>query len=73
MVDALKNHFTQKDYEFLYSFKSGEPDWSLASNDTLHHLPAVKWKLLNIQKMPEKKRLDSLAILEEIMTNWLEG
>lgn len=71
MLGALKGHFTQKDYDFLASFKSGDPNWELAPSDNLHRLPAVQWKLLNIKKMPPKKREASLAILEGVMSDWL--
>lgn len=29
MLNALKAHFTQNDYDFLMSFKRGDPDWSI--------------------------------------------
>ncbi len=73
MLQALRAHFTQNDYDFLYSFKSGSPDWSLAPSATFNRLPAIKWKLLNIQKMADKKRSESLSILEKTMTDWLKG
>lgn len=71
MLGALKGHFTQKNYDFLASFKSGDPNWELAPSDNLHRLPAVQWKLLNIKKMPPKKREASLTILEGVMSDWL--
>jgi len=73
MLGALKAHFTQKDYDFLYSFKSGRPVWSLAPSPTFEHLPAIQWKLHNIQRMPAKKRAESLTKLEITMSHWLEG
>ena len=73
MLAALKAHFTQRDYDFLYSFKSGSPVWSLAPSSTFEHLPAIKWKLQNIQRMPDKKRAESLTKLETTMSHWLEG
>ena len=71
MLNALKTHFTQQDYDFLASFKSGDPQWDLAPSDNLHRLPAVQWKLLNIQKMSSGKRKKSLATLESAMSDWL--
>lgn len=71
MLNALKAHFTQNDYDFLASFKSGDPQWDLARSDNLHRLPAVQWKLLNIQKMSSGKREKSLATLESTMSDWL--
>lgn len=73
MSKALKKHFTQNDFDFLYSFKSGQPDWNLAPSVTFARLPAIQWKLLNIQKMPDKKREETLNTLEMTMADWLVG
>lgn len=71
MIQELKNNFTQKDYDFILSFKKGSPDWSIACNDRIQYLPAVQWKLLNICKMSERKKLESIKFLEKTMTQWL--
>lgn len=71
MLRALKAHFTQVDYDFLMSFKHGEPDWSLAPNQNIQELPAVKWKLLNIQKMPQKKHTETIVKLESALNHWI--
>lgn len=71
MLQGLKDNFTQQDYEFLISFKKGEPIWSLACSEQIQYLPAVQWKLLNIRKMPKQKHLDSVNSLEKTMNHWL--
>jgi predicted nucleotidyltransferase component of viral defense system len=71
MISALKSQFTQKDFDFLKSIKEGAPNWDLAPNEKIQHFPAVKWKLINIQKMPEKKHKIALSKLEEIMLDWI--
>lgn len=71
MVAALKAQFTRRDYDFLMSFKSGQPDWSLAPEEQVQHLPAVKWKLQNIGRMPEDKHTQTLAKLEAVLTEWV--
>ncbi len=48
MLSTLKTHFTQQDFDFLMSFKRGEPDWNLAPEPHIQNLPAVQWKLRNI-------------------------
>ncbi|EAO4077201.1 nucleotidyl transferase AbiEii/AbiGii toxin family protein [Salmonella enterica] len=72
MVTALKAHFTQRDYDFLMSFKSGQPDWSLAPEEQIQHLPAVKWKLQNIGRIPEDKHIRALAKLEVVLAEWIK-
>ena len=38
---------------FLLSFKRGDPDWGLFPVAGLRGLPAVRWKLLNINNLKE--------------------
>jgi len=71
MVNSLKAQFTQSDFDFLYSFKSGEPNLEIAPHQQIQHLPAVQWKLLNINKMSVAKRARSLALLKATMDDWL--
>lgn len=73
MIQGLKDNFTQQDYEFLLSFKKGEPNWSIACSEQIEHLPAVQWKLLNIRKMPKQKHLESVNLLEKTMYQWIRN
>ncbi|MBT0727996.1 nucleotidyl transferase AbiEii/AbiGii toxin family protein [Rosenbergiella australiborealis] len=71
MVTALKAQFTQRDYDFLMSFKRGQPDWDLAPEEQIQHLPAVKWKLLNIRRMPKEKCVQALEKLDAVLAEWI--
>jgi len=71
MLDVLKEHFTQQDFDFLMSFKRGTPDWKLAPESHIQNLPAVQWKLRNIGMMSEEKRAQSLEKLEGILEKWV--
>lgn len=71
MLDVLKEHFTQQDFDFLMSFKRGTPDWKLAPESHIQNLPAVQWKLRNIGRMSEEKRAQSLEKLEGILEKWV--
>lgn len=55
--------------QFLISFKQGNPDWELLPVPVLKDLPAVQWKLKNIQHLltqdpakhaQQQKRLESI-------------
>lgn len=37
MLQSLKAQFTQSDFDFLYSFKSGEPDWTLSPHSHIQN------------------------------------
>lgn len=71
MINSLKLQFTQADFDFLHSFKSGTPNWSLAPHEKIQHLPAVQWKLHNINSMPAERRATALTVLEKTMHSWL--
>jgi predicted nucleotidyltransferase component of viral defense system len=49
--DTIQQRLTDDERKFLLSFEMGEPDWKLFPHSVLKYLPAIKWKLLNIQKL----------------------
>jgi len=67
LIQLIKKNLTQDEKDFLISFKRGEPDWNLLDVKGVENLPAVKWKLLNIQKMDEGKRGEFVEKLRESM------
>jgi hypothetical protein len=52
-VDSL---ITKRDRDFLVSFFDGSPDWQLFKFPEAQNLPAVKWKLQNLNKMDKAKK-----------------
>ena len=68
LVKEINAGFTDNDRAFLLSFKSAEPDWSLFPHEKIKDLPAVKWKLANIEKLKAKnpdKHAEQLKALGE--------
>ena len=51
LIRMIENKITDEDKKFLLSFESGKPDWNLFPLEILKDLPAIKWKLLNIQQL----------------------
>lgn len=51
LISSIEQRLTENDKQFLLSFEMGEPKWNLSPHELLKDLPAVKWKLLNIQKL----------------------
>ena len=71
LVQDINSGWTDNDRDFLLSFKRGEPDWSLYPHENLQNMPAVKWKLLNIQKLIKQnsdKHMEQLKALEDRLT-----
>jgi predicted nucleotidyltransferase component of viral defense system len=66
LVGDLQKILTPQDRKFLMTFMTGEPNWSLFPLP-VQHLPAIKWKLQNINTLKEKnpdkhkKVLDALT------------
>ena len=56
LVRRIKSGFTDDDKELLFSIKRGAPKWDLLKIPDVEKLPAVKWKLQNIEKLKEGKR-----------------
>jgi hypothetical protein len=72
MLIALQSNFTNQDIHFLLSFKAGKPDWDLFDVPTIANLPAVRWKLMNIQKLEQnsEKHKEQLAKLSTVLDEW---
>ncbi len=54
LIDTISERLTDKDKKFLVSFEIGEPQWDLFPYDVLKDLPAIKWKLINIQRLKKE-------------------
>lgn len=75
MMTALQAHFTEKDREFLLSFKQGNPDWALFDYPNAEGLPAIRWKLQNIAQLAKNrdKYTEQLSKLEVVLDRWLHS
>lgn len=67
LISAVRAALTGDDRKFLLSVKRKEPDWSLLGLPDIDKLPAVRWKLQNLDRMSAKKHKEVLDRLEEIL------
>lgn len=67
LIQTILNDLTDDERQFLMSFKQGEPDWSLVSLANIDKLPAILWKLENIKKIPQEKKLSYQDKLKQIL------
>ncbi len=51
LLKSIHNSLTTTDREFLLSFFNATPDWDIIQIPNLNKLPAVKWKLQNLEKL----------------------
>nr|WP_286985643.1 nucleotidyl transferase AbiEii/AbiGii toxin family protein [Halomonas sp.] len=69
LLTRMGQLMTDEDVRFLLSFKQGAPDWALLPLTGVDRLPAVRWKLANIQRMTPDKHRQSLVLLEQALGN----
>lgn len=51
LLESICNALTTADKKFLLSFFNAAPDWDIIQIPNLNKLPAVKWKLQNLEKL----------------------
>ena len=68
---SLKSFFTAHDAKFLLSVKRNEPDWTLFAHPDAADLPAVKWKMLNLNRMPKARHKAAVEKLESVLKDWV--
>lgn len=67
LIRLIRHGLKNKDKEFLLSLKAGEPKWELFPVSHAQHLPAVRWKCINIAKMTNEKRREAKDKLENVL------
>ncbi|HEX5055764.1 MAG TPA: nucleotidyl transferase AbiEii/AbiGii toxin family protein [Gammaproteobacteria bacterium] len=67
LIQQINARLTADDKAFLLSVKRGDPKWELFDHAGVEQLPAVRWKLQNIQNMNTQKRQKMLERLSEIL------
>lgn len=67
LIYEINRALTDDQKTFLLSFKAGSPEWRLLGIAHAVDLPAVRWKLKNLQNMTEGSREKAYAALEIIL------
>ena len=58
---------TDDERSFIISVKQGEPKWDLLGLQHVENMPAIRWKLQNIQRMDRKKHAAALGKLLAVL------
>jgi predicted nucleotidyltransferase component of viral defense system len=69
LIAEIGGKMPQAHKDFLVEFKRGEPDWSLLGVPGAADLPAVRWKQINLDKLPAEQRAKLVAQLEQVLRN----
>tara|TARA_R110002096_G_scaffold377631_2_gene571452 strand:- start:4590 stop:5507 length:918 start_codon:yes stop_codon:yes gene_type:complete len=67
LAQRINEYLTDKQRQFLMSFKARKPDWALLGVEKAQSLPAVKWKMINLNKMSDQKHETAMKKLEEVL------
>ena len=51
LIEKINESLTEEDKKLIYGFEKGNPDWEIFPYKVIKDLPAVQWKLLNINKL----------------------
>ena len=67
LVTRIHSMLNDEYKRFLMLFKQGNPDWGLLGLDGVSKLPAVQWKLYNLNQMSASRRKMAVEKLEKIL------
>jgi predicted nucleotidyltransferase component of viral defense system len=68
LISTIPELISEKDRDFLISFVEGSPEWELCDIKALKDLPAVKWRLLNIERLKKENMEKHNKMIEELKT-----
>ncbi|HUZ61430.1 MAG TPA: nucleotidyl transferase AbiEii/AbiGii toxin family protein [Hanamia sp.] len=70
LLKQIHETMTGNERQFLLGFKSREPDWNLLGLENvtaISQLPSVRWKIMNLEKMPDKKHKEAVDKLKDVL------
>ena len=66
LIKKINTYLNDIDKKFLVSFFEGKPDWNLFRESHAQELPAIKWKLINLNKLEPVKKIAQIESLKSI-------
>ncbi|MEM9242865.1 MAG: nucleotidyl transferase AbiEii/AbiGii toxin family protein [Pseudomonadota bacterium] len=67
LIAMIQSDLTNNERQFLISIKEGNPGWDLLPIPDIEKLPALQWKLINIDKMNKNLKQKSLNKLKRVL------
>lgn len=67
LIAWIHNRMSEKHRTFLMSVANGEPDWTALSIATVSDLPAVRWRILNVNALSSERRKDLCKQLSSVL------
>lgn len=69
LIEEINSNLNGDDKKFLLSFFDGKPNWNLFRESNAQKLPAIKWKLINLNKLDSAKKTAQIESLKSIFQN----
>jgi len=67
LIAKVRSMLPPEEREFLVSFKERNPKWQLLGVEGAERLPAVRWKLANLEKIERGKHKVAVARLKKVL------
>ena len=67
LVADVRDALAEEGRAFLLSVKGWQPGWSLIDLPDIADLPAVRWKLVNLDRLSEAKHTAALDMLRQVL------
>ena len=65
LIQIVKSSLTEEQKKFILSFKNRTPAWELSGINGIEYYPSVRWKLLNLERMPKEKHTEAYKKLKD--------
>ncbi len=69
LIEKIRRSLTEKEIDFIISFKERQPKWELLEIKGIEKLPSVKWKMLNLDNMQKEKYSEALNKLKMFLNS----
>ena len=66
LIAAIRSRLDETSKLFLRSFHTFRPDWNLISTPAIHNLPAIRWKLMNLERLQKENPKKYQILLHEL-------
>ena len=66
LIRTIGERLTDEDKRFFLSFESGEPEWEQFPMPVLKDLPAIQWKLININNLKKGNLIKHDQMIEKL-------
>jgi hypothetical protein len=67
MISQLKENLTETQKQFLFTFKKGDVKWSDSAFPKAEHLPAIRYKVYNLNRMSKQKKRVAIDKLDNVL------